>query len=334
MQAQPKTTERNTFLEENLAKVRLRFSQETELDDERAQELITETIFDDPEAFCMPPPALQHCMQKIFWKTRRKLNLLDPLLQDAAVTEIMVNGPENIFVERHGKIERYPYCFDSIGELEEVLRSIAGQVHREINELHPIVDARLPDGSRVNGVYKNVAINGPALTIRKFSEGFMHLADLEANDTISHSGAKLLRQLVRSGYNLFVSGGTSSGKTTLLNALAEAIPGQERVVVVEDSMELKMREIENIVHMECRSSNAAGKGRVTMADLIRSSLRMRPDRIIVGEVRGGEVMDMLNGMNTGHAGMSTGHGNSVEGMLKRLESMYLMAMPLAIAAIL
>lgn len=333
MQAQQKTTERNTFLEENLAKVRLRFSQETELDDERAQELITETIFDDPEAFCMPPPALQHCMQKIFWKTRRKLNLLDPLLQDADVTEIMVNGPENIFVERHGKIERYPYCFDSTGELEEVLRSIAGQVHREINELHPIVDARLPDGSRVNGVYKNVAINGPALTIRKFSEGFMHLADLEANDTISHSGAKLLRQLVRSGYNLFVSGGTSSGKTTLLNALAEAIPGQERVVVVEDSMELKMREIENIVHMECRSSNAAGKGRVTMADLIRSSLRMRPDRIIVGEVRGGEVMDMLNGMNTGHAGMSTGHGNSVEGMLKRLESMYLMAMPLAIDAI-
>lgn len=327
------TTERNTFLEENLARVRLRFSKETELDDERALRLITETVFDDPQACGMPQAVLEDCMRKIFWKTRRKLNLLDPLLQDDEVTEIMVNGPQSIFVERCGRIERYPYCFDSVGELEEVLRGIAGQVHREINEMHPIVDARLPDGSRVNGVYKNVAINGPVLTIRKFSEGFMHLSDLEANETVSHSGARLLTKLVRSGYNLFVSGGTSSGKTTLLNALAEAIPRQERVVVVEDSMELKMREIENIVHMECRSSNAAGKGGVSMTDLIRSSLRMRPDRIIVGEVRGAEVMDMLNGMNTGHAGMSTGHGNSVEGMLKRLESMYLMAMPLAIDAI-
>lgn len=321
------------FTAKHLAEVRRLFSEEDEMDDEQAMELITMHVFDDPQAAELTVHEAEEVIQKIFLKTRRILNILDPLLQDASVTEIMVNGPSHIFAERSGKIEKYPWEFDSAAELEEVLRNIAGQVHREINEMHPIVDARLPDGSRVNGVYRNVAINGPALTIRKFSEGFLHLNDLQQNGTVSREGADFLRILVGCGYNLFVSGGTSSGKTTLLNALAEAIPQQERVVVVEDSMELKMQEIENIVHMECRSSNAAGKGRITMADLIRSSLRMRPDRIIVGEVRGGEVMDMLNGMNTGHAGMSTGHGNSVEGMLRRLESMYLMAMPLAVDAI-
>ncbi len=321
------------FLERQLEEIRLLLAEEEACDDSEAMEHIIVHIFDDPQTAMFSDCEVEEIIQKLFLKTRRTLNILDPLLHDAAVSEIMVNGPDHIFVERGGKIERYPWSFDSTAELEEVLRSIAGQVHREINEMHPIVDARLPDGSRVNGVYRNVAINGPVLTIRKFSEGFLHLADLERNGTVSAEGAKLLRILVGCGYNLFVSGGTSSGKTTLLNALAEAIPRQERVVVVEDSMELKMQEIENIVHMECRSSNAAGKGGITMADLIRSSLRMRPDRIIVGEVRGGEVADMLNGMNTGHAGMSTGHGNSVGGMLKRLESMYLMAIPLAVDAI-
>ncbi len=321
------------FVEKQLAEIRTLFSEEEEMDDGGAMERIIVHVFDDPQTTSFSEGEVEEIVQKLFLKTRRALNILDPLLCDVAVSEIMVNGPEHIFVERGGKIEKYPWTFDSTAELEEVLRSIAGQVHREINEMHPIVDARLPDGSRVNGVYRNVAINGPALTIRKFSDGFLHLADLERNGTVSADGAELLRILVGCGYNLFVSGGTSSGKTTLLNALAEAIPRQERVVVVEDSMELKMQEIENIVHMECRSSNAAGKGSITMADLIRSSLRMRPDRIIIGEVRGGEVADMLNGMNTGHAGMSTGHGNSVSGMLKRLESMYLMAVPLAIDAI-
>ena len=207
-------------------------------------------------------------------------------------------------------------------------------MHREISEMNPIVDARLADGSRVNSVYSNVAINGPILTIRKFSDKYMTMEDLIKNGTLTAKAALLLKTLVECGYNIFVSGGTSSGKTTLLNALAEAVPAEERVIVIEDSMELKLSAIENIVHMECRNAGASGKGSVTMSQLIKSSLRMRPDRIIVGEVRGAEVADMLQAMNTGHSGsMSTGHGNSVEGMLRRLEAMYLMAVSMNIDAI-
>ena len=200
--------------------------------------------------------------------------------------------------------------------------------------MNPIVDARLADGSRVNSVYSNVAINGPILTIRKFSDSYMNMDKLTENGTVTEEGALLLKTLVACGYNIFVSGGTSSGKTTLLNALAEAIPKEERVIVVEDSMELKLSGIENIVHMECRNAGSSGKGTVTMSQLIKSSLRMRPDRIVVGEVRGAETADMLQAMNTGHAGsMSTGHGNSVEGMLRRLEAMYLMAVSMDMDAI-
>ena len=246
----------------------------------------------------------------------------------------MVNGPENIFAERQGKIKRWPLSFDSREELTEIIRNIAGDVHREISEMNPIVDARLADGSRVNSVYSNVAINGPILTIRKFSDKYMTMEDLIKNGTLTAKAALLLKTLVECGYNIFVSGGTSSGKTTLLNALAEAVPAEERVIVIEDSMELKLSAIENIVHMECRNAGASGKGSVTMSQLIKSSLRMRPDRIIVGEVRGAEVADMLQAMNTGHSGsMSTGHGNSVEGMLRRLEAMYLMAVSMNIDAI-
>jgi len=215
-----------------------------------------------------------------------------------------------------------------------VMRNIAGSVHREINELNPIVDARLEDGSRVNGVYKNVAVNGPILTIRKFSDKYMTMEDLVSNGTMTERESEFLTSLVACGYNLFISGGTSSGKTTLLNALSTAVPENERVIVIEDSMELKLSHIKNIVHMECRNANSKGKGMVTMSDLIKASLRMRPDRIIVGEVRGGEVAEMLQAMNTGHPGsMSTGHGNTVEGMLKRLEAMYLMSAALNIDAI-
>ena len=200
--------------------------------------------------------------------------------------------------------------------------------------MNPIVDARLADGSRVNSVYSNVAVNGPILTVRKFSDKYMTMKDLTDNGTITLEAAILLKTLVACGYNIFVSGGTSSGKTTLLNALAEAIPKEERVIVIEDSMELKLSTIENIVHMECRNASSSGKGSVTMSQLIKSSLRMRPDRIIVGEVRGAEVADMLQAMNTGHSGsMSTGHGNSVEGMFRRLEAMYLMAATMDMDAI-
>ncbi len=296
--------------------------------------VIVRTVFSHSGSRELEWDELDSLIRRTYLMTRGKLGILDPLQEDVDVTEIMVNGKDRIFYEKNGKIQRYGLSFDTTEDLEEVIRNIAGSVHREINELNPIVDARLEDGSRVNGVYKNVALNGPILTIRKFSGKYITMNDLVGNGTLDRRQADFLRALVESGYNLFISGGTSSGKTTLLNALSDYVPGEERVIVIEDSMELKLSHIENIVHMECRNANSRGKGMVTMADLIKTSLRMRPDRIIVGEVRGGEVADMLQAMNTGHSGsMSTGHGNSVEGMLKRLESMYLMAVPLNVEAI-
>ena len=322
------------FVAHRLHNVRRRFAAEETLDDRRAMEIIAEEVFGDEESGNFDDETADRIIQKIFLKTRRRLGILQPLLEDRQVTEIMVNGPEHIFAERQGKIERWSLSFDSPDELAEIIRNIAGDVHREISELNPIVDARLADGSRVNSVYSNVAINGPILTIRKFSDNYMTMEDLAGNGTVTPEAALLLRILVECGYNIFVSGGTSSGKTTLLNALAGAIPTEERVIVIEDSMELKLSTVENIVHMECRNAVSSGKGSVTMSQLIKSSLRMRPDRIIVGEVRGAEVADMLQAMNTGHSGsMSTGHGNSVEGMLRRLEAMYLMAASMDMDAI-
>lgn len=329
-----RTASMQQFCIEKMKEVRKRFAQQLQLNDEKAREMIIEIIFDDPKTAMFSTEELNMIVDKIFFKTRSKQGILTPLIEDPEISEIMVNGPEHIFIEKKGQIVKSNLAFDSRNEMEDVMRAIVGEVHREINERNPIVDARLENGSRVNGVYHNVAINGPILTIRKFLERYMRLEDLIANDTMTEEAGQLLKLLVCCGYNIFVSGGTSSGKTTLLNALAAAIPSEERVIIVEDSMELKMNNLINVVHMECRNSNSAGLGRVSMSDLIRSSLRMRPDRIIVGEVRGAEVMDMLNAMNTGHDGsLSTGHGNSAHGMLKRLESMYLMAMPLDIEAI-
>ncbi|MBQ1422084.1 MAG: CpaF family protein [Firmicutes bacterium] len=303
-------------------------------DHDDPKSVIIETVFRKDEARELGWEELDELIQSTYLMTRGKLGILDPLAEDEDVTEIMVNGKDSIFYEKNGRIERYGLSFNTTEDLEDVMRNIAGSVHREINELNPIVDARLEDGSRVNGVYKNIALNGPILTIRKFSGKYITMDDLVGNGTVTDRQAEFLRALVESGYNLFISGGTSSGKTTLLNALSDYIPKEERVIVIEDSMELKLSHIENIVHMECRNANSRGKGLVTMADLIKTSLRMRPDRIIVGEVRGGEVVDMLQAMNTGHSGsMSTGHGNSTEGMLKRLESMYLMSVPLNVDAI-
>lgn len=317
-----------------LRKIREDISLQDEMDDEIAMEIITDNVFDLAESEYMSMEELRILIQKMFFKTRSKLGILTPLIEDADISEIMVNGHDKIFFEKEGKIKRFDLGFDSERELEEVMQNIASQVHREINELNPIVDARLSDGSRVNGVYNNVAVNGHTLTIRKFSENYMKMEDLVSNGTLNEEAAKLLKVLVACGYNLFVSGGTSSGKTTLLNALSRFIEPRERVIVIEDSTELRLNYIENLVQMECRNANATGKGKITMSQLIKSSLRMRPDRIIVGEVRGEEVVHMLQAMNTGHSGsMSTGHGNSTEGMLKRLETMYLMAMPLDIDAI-
>ena len=255
-------------------------------------------------------------------------------MKDTQVNEIMINGPDTFFFETKDGIHKLEESFASVEELEEVIRNIAAAVHREINEMHPILDARLSDGSRVNAVYKNIAAGGPILTIRKFAKERIRMEDMIAGGTISKECADFLYLLVACGYNLFICGGTSSGKTTFLNALSEAIPKDERVIVIEDSTELQLSHIDNLVQMECHQANAMGQGAVSMDMLIKTSLRMRPDRIIVGEVRGKEVADMLQAMNTGHDGsMSTGHGNSVEGMLRRLEAMYLMSAQIPMDAI-
>lgn len=264
-------------------------------------------------------------IKAIYRRVRSKYGILEDLLNDVSVNEIMINGPDRIYVERNRRLELVDDAFLSETELEETIRMLASDVHREINEANPIVDARLPNGFRVNGVLKAVALNGPILTIRKFSEDEIRMENLVEFGSLTEECCNDLKALVNAGYNVFISGGTSSGKTTFLNALAMSIDDDERVIIIEDSAELRLNNITNKVHMECRSANSIGKGEVNMQQLIKTSLRMRPDRIIVGEVRGKEIVDMIQAMNTGHDGsMSTGHGNSIKGMLNRLESMYLM----------
>lgn len=326
--------EKRNFIVMMTEELRMEIADSVQMDDKAAREIIENKLFKCDETENMTIQDIIDISDRIFFKIRSKLGILTPLIEDEEITEIMVNSPEEIFFEKKGKIYRYRLTFDSEGELEEVMQTIAAQVHREINELNPIVDARLKNGSRVNGVYKNIAIKGPTLTIRKFSDKYMSMDELVKNGTLNNEAAKLLEKMVAERYNIFVSGGTSSGKTTLLNALSQFIGRNERVIVIEDSAELQLNYIENLVQLECRQANAMGRGKVDMTELIKSSLRMRPDRIIVGEVRGAEVLQMIQAMNTGHSGsMSTGHGNSVEGMLKRLETMYLMATPMSVDAV-
>ena len=302
------------------------------LTDEQVLNCIEEIVLGQDEE--LPFEEYGKAIERIFTRIRSKLGILDLYMKDEHVNEIMINGPDTFFFETKKGIQRLEESFESVEELEEVIRNIAASVHREINEMHPILDARLEDGSRVNAVYKNIAAGGPILTIRKFAKERIRMEDMIAGGTITEECASFLRNLVRCGYNLFICGGTSSGKTTFLNALSEAIPKDERVIVIEDSTELQLSHIENLVQMECHQANSMGQGEVSMDMLIKTSLRMRPDRIIVGEVRGREVADMLQAMNTGHDGsMSTGHGNSAEGMLRRLEAMYLMSAQIPMDAI-
>ena len=270
----------------------------------------------------------------VYERVNSRYGLLKKLLDDPEINEIMVNGPDMIFVEKNRQLMQIDDAFTTENELEEIIRMFASDVHREINEASPIVDARLPSGYRVNGVLKTVALNGPILTIRKFRDKDIEMEDLISLGSITQECADDLRALVRSGYNIFISGGTSSGKTTFLNALTASIDPGERVIIIEDSAELSIKHLENKVHLECRAANSIGRGEVTMEMLIRTSLRMRPDRIIVGEVRGREVVDMIQAMNTGHDGsMSTGHGNSIRGMLNRLETMYMTDSQASVASV-
>lgn len=296
--------------------------------------LIEDYVLHDERMILQGYKTKKNIIDTVFNATRMELDILQPLADDTQISEIMVNGRDNIFIEKGGRLQKTDIKFESCEELEEIIRRIAGKVHREINELNPIVDARLEDGSRVNAVYKNIAINGPILTIRRFPQNRINMEELIENDSISVEAAEFLKILVVAGYNIFISGGTSSGKTTFLNVLSNYIPKDERVIIIEDSAELQISTIENIVRLETKNANVQGKGEITVRQLIKTSLRMRPDRIIVGEVRGSEVLDMVQAMNTGHDGsLSTGHANSPAGMLSRLETMFLTAADFPIDAI-
>ncbi len=261
---------------------------------------------------------------KQIFSSIRGFGILDVIMNDDDITEIMVNGPKNIFIEKKGELQKLDQEFEDARRLEDIIQRIVGLAGREVNQANPIVDTRLPDGSRVNVVLPPIALCGPTVTIRKFSKEPMTIERLVAYGSLTQEIADVLEILVKSKYNIFICGGTGSGKTTFLNALSNYIPKNERIITIEDSAELQITGVDNLVSMETRNANAAGAGEISIRDLIRSSLRMRPERIVVGEVRGGEALDMLQAMNTGHDGsLSTGHANSAKDMLSRLETMVL-----------
>jgi len=301
--------------------------------DRELLELIESITFEKAGSGALNPLEIKVIVDTVFNQMRR-LDAIEPFINDREITEIMVNGPDKIFVERNGEVQKTDARFESRERLEDIIQVIVGKVNRSVNEAEPIVDARLEDGSRVNVVLPPVALNGPIVTIRKFPDKPMTIEDLIRYGSITEEAAEFLNKLVKSKYNIFICGGTGSGKTSFLNALSGLIPPDERIVTIEDSAELQLSSIENLVRLETRNANTEGKGEIKMKSLIKTALRMRPERIIVGEVRGEEALDMLQAMNTGHDGsMSTGHANSTEDMLSRLETMVLMAAPLPLDAI-
>ncbi len=272
-------------------------------------------------------------LKKRLYNSMKRLDVLQELIEDKNITEIMINSHREIFVEKNNRMERWKQEIESEEKLEDIIQQIVSRINRRVNTSSPIADARLPDGSRVHIVLPPVAIKGPTITIRKFPEP-IEMDKMIRYQTISAEAAGFMKELVEAGYNIFISGGTSSGKSTFLNALSGFIPSDERVITIEDSAELKIRHIPNLVSLETRDANTEGEGEISMTALIKASLRMRPDRIIVGEVRGAEAFDMLSAMNTGHDGsLSTGHANSTADMLTRLESMVLQAAELPLSAI-
>ena len=300
-----------------------------QVEDEELRDLIDMAILEAAEGAYLPLKE-RLCLRKELFDSFRRLDILQELVDDPTITEIMVNGTEHIFVERQGRVEELEKHFDSVGQLEDL---IVSRVNRTVNLASPIADARLEDGSRVHVVLAPVALNGPILTIRKFPEPITMERLIELK-SISREAAAFLQKAVERGLNIFISGGTGSGKTTILNAMSGYIPQEDRVITIEDSAELQIRHVTNLVSLETRVENRDGSQEISMRDLIRASLRMRPDRIIVGEVRGGEALEMLQAMNTGHDGsLSTGHANSAKDMLSRLETMVLMAAELPLAAV-
>ena len=299
--------------------------------DEELWELIDRAVLEAGQAEYIPLKEKKDLRIRLFDSFRRQ-GILQELIDDRQGTEIMVNGHEKVFIERGGRTMLWEKSFDSREQLEDMIQQIVGRVNRMVNVSNPVVDARLEDGSRVHVVLPPIALDGPAVTIRKFPEPIT-MEKLIGYGSITEEAAGFLRILVQSGYNIFISGGTNSGKSTFLNALSAFIPQEERVITIEDSAELKIQQVDNLVRMEARNANSEGEGQVTIRDLIRAALRMNPSRIIVGEVRSGEAFDLLTAFNTGHSGMGTGHANSPQDMLSRLESMVLMAADLPLPAI-
>ena len=304
-----------------------------EYEDEEVLELIDKVIVAYGRESYLSLSAREVIRREIF-HTIRKLDVLQELVDDPDVTEIMVNGTACIFVERDGKITKWERNFASRQKLEDVVQQIVAKSNRMVNETNPIADARLENGARVHVVLPPVAVNGPILTIRRFPDKAITMSELIQWGSITKEAAGFLKNLVAAGYNIFISGGTGSGKTTFLNALSGYIPADERLIVIEDNAELQIQGVENLVRLEARIANVEGIHEITIRDLIRAALRMRPDRIIVGEVRGAETLDMLQAMNTGHDGsLSTGHANSPKDMFSRLETMVMMGMNLPLPAI-
>ncbi len=311
----------------------LRLDLSRELSDEEVQDVIDDVIMESSREAYMGL-AEKKQLQKMLFDTMRRLDILQELIDDPEVTEIMINGPERIFVERKGKLTEWDKHFSSKQRLEDMVQQIVSFSNRAVSKAHPIADARLPDGSRVNVVLDPVALDGPVVTIRRFPRDPITMDQLIEWGSVTAEAVEFLREAVRVGRNLFISGGTGSGKTTFLNALSQFIPEQERVITIEDNAELQIRHIPNLVRLEARNANTEGMGEITIRDLIRSALRMRPNRIVVGEVRGGEAVDMLQAMNTGHDGsLSTGHANSTSDMVSRLEMMVLMGIEIPLDAV-
>lgn len=301
--------------------------------DDDIKELIAEVILEKTKGRFYDLTQKQDLLVRVF-NAMRRLDIIQPLIDDRSVTEIMINSHEEIFIEKEGKIAQLDLKFESAEKLQNIIQFIVSKVNRVVNEACPIVDARLQDGSRVNVVLPPVALKGPTMTIRKFPQKPLTIGNLVEKDSITPAAAAFLESLVKARYNIFISGGTGSGKTTFLNALSHFIPEHERIITIEDSAELQLPNIRNLVSLETRNENTEGRGEITIRDLLKTSLRMRPDRVIVGEVRGGEALDMLQAMNTGHDGsLSTGHANSTRDMLSRLETMVLSTAPLPVEVI-
>lgn len=304
-----------------------------EIIDEKVLELIDRSLLEHPDIGYVSLKGRIRLRKELFNAVRR-MDVLSDLLEDDSITEIMINGYDQIFVEKDGRIQSFSQSFESEDRLASIIQQIVAGCNRLVNEAVPIVDARLPDGSRVNVVLPPVALDGPTMTIRKFPKEKMTMERLIELGALDEEAAGFLKLLVKARYNIFVSGGTGAGKTTFLNALSDYIPKTERIITIEDSAELQLRDVENLVRMETRNSNVEGENAITIRDLIKASLRMRPDRVIVGEVRDSAAIDMLTAMNTGHDGsLSTGHANSAYDMITRLESMVLMGIELPMEAV-